>query len=627
MSSEEETAVIKKYTSRSLVGAGIVALLASTAMAQQATPGPAAPPGPPAAPGAPPTAAGAPEAPPPPVVITDYQPVTAETLTNPADGDWPGYRRTYDGWGFSPLSQVTAENVDQLEPVWTISTGFAEGHEAPPMVIDGKMFVSTAGNQVLAIDAASGEILWRYQRELPADMLGSHPTNRGVGFWGDKIYFVSRDSVLVALDAASGAEVWSATMEDYRNGYYSNLAPLVVDGKIIVGTSGGERGIRGYVAAFDAESGDELWRTFVVPAPGEPGSETWPDDDSWETGAGSSWITGQYDPESDLIYWGTGNGGPWMGDQRPGDNLYITSVIALDPASGEIKGHFQYHPNDSFDWDEVAAPILVDLPNAAGEMVPGLVHAARNGVLWELERTPEGPINFIAGTPYVAENWIESMDPETGRVEYAEGTKPGTGIMGDFCPSFWGGKDWPPIAYSPELNYVFIPANENLCTRMQGGTVVEYRPGASFTRGTQGDVSELYLAEGADHIGEVQAWDLSTGEQVWTHEFADSQNWGPLMATAGGLVFGGGTNDSMFRAFNAETGDVVWEQRLNSGVIGVPSSFEVDGRQYVAVQAGWGIDAASMQNRLATSYPDRFAAATTVPTGGVIWVFALPEAE
>jgi alcohol dehydrogenase (cytochrome c) len=546
-------------------------------------------------------------------------------LLKPADGDWPMYRRTYDGWGYSPLKQITAENVATLRPAWTVSTGYSEGHEAPPMVVNGVMFTATAGNQVLAIDAKSGDILWRYKRDLPQDMLGSHPTNRGVALLGDKVFFVSRDSILVALDAKSGAELWTATMQDYRAGYYSNLAPLIVENKVLVGTSGGERGVRGYVAAYDADSGKEVWRTFLVPEPGQPGSETWPNDDSWKTGGASSWITGHYDPETKLVYWGTGNGGPWMGDQRPGDNLYVTSVVALEQETGAIKGHFQYHPNDSFDWDEVPAPILVPLPKADGQTVPGLVHAARGGVLWMLERTAEGPINFIQGTAYVKENWIKSMDPKTGRVEYNEGTKPGTGIMGNFCPSFWGGKDWPPVAYDPALQYVFIPVNENLCTRMQGGTVVEYKPGASFTRGTQGDVSELYLADGADHIGEVQAWDLKTGQKVWTHVFPTSHNWGPILATAGGLIFTGGTNDKMFRAFDSKTGKLVWEMKLNSGVIGVPSSFEVDGKQYISVQAGWGIDAASMQNRLATSYPDKFKPAATVPTGGVIWTFELPS--
>ena len=597
-----------------LAGVGLSALmLASGAQAQA-----------PAAPAAPPAAA-APAPAPPPVTIPDYQPVTPEMLANPADGDWPMYRRTYNGWGYSPLDEINVENVATLRPAWSIATGRTEGHEAPPIVVNGVMFAATAGNQVLAIDPVYGDILWRYVRPLPEDMLGSHPTNRGVAVLGDKVYFVSRDSILVALDAKSGAEVWSATMQDYHQGYYANLAPLVADGKVMVGSSGGERGIRGYVAAYDAESGEELWRTFLVPEPGQPGSETWPADDSWKTGGASSWITGHYDPEAGLIYWGTGNGGPWMGDQRPGDNLYVTSVVAMDIGSGEIKGHFQYHPNDSFDWDEVAAPILVDLPNQQGEMVPGLIHAARGGVLWFLERSPDGPINFVRGPSYVETNWIGSMDPTTGRVEYADGTKPGTGIAGTFCPSFWGGKDWPPIAYSPDTNYVYIPVNENLCTEMIGGTVVEYTPGASFTLGTQGNLSRLFIRDEADpHVGEVQAWDVSTGEQVWSVEF-ESQNWGPLLATGGGLVFGGGTNDRMFRAFDAESGDVLWEMKLNSGVIGVPSSYTAGGKQYIAVEAGWGIDAIGMQNRLATSYPDRFHSRNLDPVGGTIWAFELPS--
>ncbi|MFD1941556.1 PQQ-dependent dehydrogenase, methanol/ethanol family [Paradevosia shaoguanensis] len=591
-----------------------VALLSGSALGQQAPAAPAAP--------------AAPTTPPPPIVIPDYKPVTNEMLVKPADADWPMYRRTYNGWGHSPLKQITTENVAKLKPAWMMSTGYSEGHEAPPTVVNGIMFTATAGNQILAIKADTGEILWRYKRELPADMLGSHPTNRGVALLGDKVFWMSRDSVLVALDAKSGAEAWTVPVQDYRQGYYANLAPLIVEDKVVVGTSGGERGIRGYIVAFDTETGKEAWRTFIVPEPGQPGSETWPQPgdehaDAWKTGGGSSWITGQYDPESKLIYWGTGNGGPWMGDQRPGDNLYLTSVVALAADTGEIKGHFQYHPNDSFDWDEVAAPILVDLKRD-GNSVPGLVHASRSGVLWMLERTDDGPIKFIKGTPYVHETWIKSMDPQTGRVEYNEGTKPGTGVVGEFCPSFWGGKDWPPIAYNPDLNYVFIPANENMCTTMQGGSVIDYRAGASYTLGTQGNRSDLYIVDGADHIGEVQAWDLNTGEKVWTHTF-ESQNWGPLLSTAGGLVFGGGTNDSKFHAYDAKTGDVLWEMKLNSGVIGVPSSFEAGGKQYVAVQAGWGIDAASMQTRLSAAYPDRFKPSATVPTGGVIWVFELAE--
>lgn len=550
---------------------------------------------------------------PPPIMIPDYSPVTAEDLVNPPDGDWLMYRRTYNGWGHSPLTQINADNVGDLVPVWTMATGQTTGHEAPPTVRDGVMFAATAGNQVLGIDAASGDLRWRYLRPVPEDMLTSHPTNRGVGLLDDKVYWISRDNTLVALDAASGAVVWETVFADYKAGYYSNLAPLVVDGKVLVGSSGGERGIRGYVAAFDAESGEELWRTFTVPGPGEPGFETWPQPgsefaDAWKTGGGSTWITGVYDPEAEIVYWGVGNGGPWMGDRRPGDNLYVASVIGMDLETGVIENHYQYTPNESWDWDEVNGPLLIDLPRG-GQTVPGLVHAGRNGVLYFIERTADGQLDFIDHRDFVYADWYESVS-EDGYFTPKAASKPGSGFVGEFCPSFAGGVDWPSLAYSPDTNYLYIPANENLCGRMSGGTVVEYVPGQNFTRGTtaSGSLSTSHLREGRanDHVGEVSAWDMATFERVWTHEFAASPNWGPILSTGGNLVFAGGTNDRKFRAFNATTGDLLWEIVTSSGIIGVPSSFEVDGKQYVSVQSGWGIDAAGMQGRLAGLLPDLY---------------------
>ncbi|MGH7064008.1 MAG: PQQ-binding-like beta-propeller repeat protein, partial [Stellaceae bacterium] len=218
-----------------------------------------------------------PESPAPvPPVLQSYKPVTAQELKQPADGEWPMYRRTYDGWGYSPLAGITPANVGQLKMVWTLETGQVEGHQAPPIVRDGVMFVATPGNQVLAVDAKAGNLLWRFKRPIPEDMLLLHPTSRGVGLWGDKVYFASADAVLVALDAKTGKEVWKSKVEDYTHGYYMSLSPLVVDGVVMVGCSGGELGVRGFVAAFDAETGKQLWRTYTVPAPGEPGSETWP---------------------------------------------------------------------------------------------------------------------------------------------------------------------------------------------------------------------------------------------------------------------------------------------------------------------------------------------------------------
>jgi alcohol dehydrogenase (cytochrome c) len=549
-----------------------------------------------------------------PPILQHYEPVTAARLTKPADGDWLQYRRTYDGWGYSPLAQITAANVARLKLVWTLATGANEGHEAPPIVNNGVMFVATPGNQVLAINAQSGDLLWRYKRPIPEDMILLHPTSRGVGLWGDRVYFAAADAVLVALDAKTGKEVWTAPVEDYTKGYYMTAAPLVVDGKVMVGISGGELGVRGFVAAYDAGTGKQLWRAYTIPAPGQPGSDTWPKGDQWKTGGGSTWVSGTYDPATKLVFWGAGNGGPWMGDERPGDNLYTASTIAVDVATGAIKGYHQYHPNDSWDWDEVTPPLLVDYRHN-GRAVKGLIHAARDGYLWWLERSASGKINFVAGKPFVKQNVFASLDPRTGRPNVDPAHKPGTGKKADFCPSLWGGVDWPAIAFSPQTRLIYIPANENLCGTSIG-TKVEYKAGELYT----GATTTLYIAPGADHIGEMQAWNVDTGQKVWAHNFADSQLWGPVLATGGGLVFAGGTNDREFRAFDAKTGKVLWHFRAGSGITAVPSSFAIGGKQYIAVQSGWGVDAARMQARLNLVRQHQFP---EVPQGGAIWVFAL----
>ncbi len=549
----------------------------------------------------------------PAAVARNYRPVTAERLKNPDAADWLMVRGTYDGWGYSPLTQITTANVARLEPVWTFATGQENGHEAPPIVNGGVMFVATPGNQVIALDAKSGQPIWRYRRPLPEGAVLLHPTSRGVALSGDKVLFAAGEAVLVALDAKSGGEVWTTTVADNSQGYYMSLAPLVVGSTVMIGVSGGEFGVRGFVAAYDVETGRERWKTYMVPAPGEPGSETWPKGEQWKTGGGSVWVTGTYDPGTNLAFCGTGNGGPWMGDQRPGDNLYTSSTVAIDVATGGIKGHFQYHPNDSWDWDEVSPPILVDY-RRNGRTITGLIDVARNGYLWFLERT-DARINFVEGKPYVKQDVFASLDPKSGRPHVDPARQPGTGKRAEFCPSHWGGKNWPPIAYSPDTRMIYIPANENLCSSMIGKPVT-YTAGKSFT----GAANTLTIAPGAGHIGEVQAWNVDTGARVWTHTFANSTNWGPMLATGGGLVFSGGTSDRMFRAFDAATGKVLWQAQTQSGVIGQPSSFMVDGTQYIAVQSGWGIDARAMQRRLdgirRGEFPD-------VPEGGQVWVFAV----
>ncbi len=554
-----------------------------------------------------------PPPPPVPAALRDYKTITAERLTKPDDGDWTMIRRTYDGWGYSPLAQITTDNVERLQPAWVFATGVNSGHEAAPLVNNGVMFVATPGSQVLAIDASSGNLLWRYRRQLPAGAILPHQTSRGVALYGDKLFFAAGDATLVAIDAKTGKEAWTKTVADNRTGYYMTLAPLVAGGTVMVGASGGELGIRGFVAAYQADTGEELWRTYTVPAPGEPGSETWPKGEQWKNGGGSVWVTGNYDPATNLAYWGVGNGGPWMGDQRPGDNLYTSSTIAIDVATGKIKGHHQYDPNESWDWDEVSPPILVDYQRN-GKTVKGLIDVGRDGYLWFLERT-DGAIHFVEGTPFVKQNVYKSLDPKTGRPEVDPDRKPGTGKTADFCPSLWGGKNWPPIAYSPQTRMIYIPANENLCMTSTGEKV-EYTPGGRYL----GARTQLSVAPGADHIGEVQAWNVDTGKRVWTHTYANSQNWGPMLATAGGLVFSGGTNDRMFHAFDATSGKLLWEFPTSSGITGQPVSFLVNGKQYIAVQSGWGVDARSMQAVLNTLIPGKYP---EVPEGGAIWVFAI----
>jgi alcohol dehydrogenase (cytochrome c) len=539
--------------------------------------------------------------------------VTNERLRKPDDGDWLMVRRTYDGSNYSPLARITAANVGRLQPVWSFATGQTSGHQAPPIVNGGVMFVATPGNQVLALEAATGNLLWRYRRPMPEDVIQLHRTSRGVALHGNKVFLATAQAVLVAIDARTGKEIWATTVERNENGYYMSVAPLVADGKVLVGVSGGELGVRGFVGAFDVDTGKPLWKTFMIPAPGEPGSETWPKGDQWRTGGGSTWVTGNYDPETNLAYWGTGNAGPWMGDQRPGDNLYTTSTVALDVATGAIRGHFQYHPNDSWDWDEVSPPILADF-RRGGRTIKGLVNVARNGYLWFLERTT-GPIRFVEGTPYVQQNVFRGLDPKTGRPDVDPARKPGTGRTVEFCPSLWGGKNWPSIAFSPRTRMIYIPANENLCHSMTGEKTT-YSPGQRYVGATYA----FSMQPGATHIGEVQAWNVDTGRRVWTHRYPTSSNWGPMLATAGGLVFGGGTNDRRFHAFDASTGKLLWDFPSGSGIIGQPVAFSVGGTEYIAVQSGWGVDAQGMQTALNTLRPGRFP---EVPEGGAIWVFAV----
>ncbi|HEY2844494.1 MAG TPA: PQQ-dependent dehydrogenase, methanol/ethanol family [Bryobacteraceae bacterium] len=555
-----------------------------------------------------------------PAALRDYPAVTAERLLKPEDGNWLMIRRTYDGWGYSPLDQITPANVARLKPVWEFATGETRVHESAPIVNNGVMFVTSPMNQVIAIDAKSGNVLWRYRRPRPEGASVPHETNRGVALYGDKVYWAAGEAVLVALDARTGKEAWTTTVGDNKASYYITLAPLIAGGTVMVGCSGGEFGIRGFIAGFNVDTGKELWRTYTVPAPGEPGSETWPaGGDQWKTGGASVWVTGNYDPATNIAYWGTGNGGPTVGDVRPGDNLYTASTLALDVATGAIKGYFQYHPNDSWDYDEVSPPILVDFQRN-GRTIKGLIDVARDGYIRFLDRSNggrnDGKIKFVDGMPFVYSNVIRGLDPETGRADIDPAHKPLTGKIAEFCPSGPGGKNWPPIAFSPKTRMIYIPANENLCSSYMG-TMVTYSPGKGFV-GVGGSTPRM--RPGAEHFGEVQAWNVDTGKKVWTHEYQKSPNWGSMLATAGGLVITGGTNDRKVHALDASTGKLLWEFPTSSGILAPPTSFLIDGKQYIAIESGWGGDSRTMQARLNQLFPGEYP---EVPEGGSVWVFAV----
>ena len=517
---------------QSVSAAAILAAGLSTASAQQTV----APTSPTPVPG------------PMPEILQKYTPVTADRLKKPEDGNWLLFRRTYDGWGFSPLQGINRDNVGRLQPVWSFATGQIEGHQAPPIVNNGVMFVATPGNQLLALEAKTGNLLWRYKRPLPEDMTPLHPTNRGVGLFGDKVYFAAAELVLVALDAKTGKEVWTAKVDDYKVGHYMTLMPLVIDGKVLVAASGGELGIRGFLAAYDSETGKELWRTFTVPAPGEPGSETWPrGGDHYKRGGATMWITGNYDPDTNLTFWGTGNAAPWFGDQRPGDNLYTASV-------GRLRRHDRRHQGTL----PVSPEQLVGLGRSLAADPPRLHPQRKSGrrasstsratAISGSSSAPTTRSTSSPAQPYVRQNVFKSLDPKTGRPEIDEARKPGTGKTAEFCPSLWGGKDWPPAAYSPQTRLALHSGEREPVHRAHRRSSRNTSPGERYM-GVAKNV--MKIVAGADHIGELQAWDLDSGKKVWTTNLP-SFNWGPVLATGGGLLFAGGTNDRMFRAFDAK---------------------------------------------------------------------------
>ena len=555
-------------------------------------------------------------------VAADYRPVTDARLANPEPENWLMTKGNYAGWSYSPLSQITPANVAKLRPVWSAATGVLSGHEAPAIVNGNFMYVATPNNQVMAFEATTGKLLWRFNRELPEGFSALHRTNRGVALWGDKVYVGSNDCVLSALDAKTGKKAWEAKVCDWEQGGYITSAPLVVKGKVIIGPSGGEFGVRGYLNAYDAETGKLAWTTYSVPAPGEPGSETWPQDgpykDAWKRGGGTMWMPGNYDAKNEVIYWGTGNGSPWQGDQRPGDNLYLTSVLSLNPENGRIQSHFQYHWNDSWDWAGMNAPTLVDF-DRKGKKGMGLVTAQRNGRLYWLDRDAKGNISYDHSEAYVTNTAFKSIDPKTGRLTYNEDAKPSVGSTKTYCPSLWGGKDWQYEAYSPKTGMLYVPYNDNHCLKIR--SIVQPHIPGQWSAGAEISELELEVKKDFDHIGGIQAWNVNSGKEVWRLKYPTSWNWGSIMTTASGVLFAGGTNDKKFHAYDASSGKLLWEFPTPSGILAPPSSFSVDGKQYIAVVSGYGVDAQWVQGKMHAIAGWEKA----LPEGGTVWVFALDD--
>jgi len=545
----------------------------------------------------------------------DYSPVTDERLLDPEPQNWLMYKRTYDLQSFSPLDQINAENVADLEPVWTFSTGVNDGHEAPPIVNDGIMFVTGAFNTLFALDARNGDLIWEYRHDLAEDVAPEvccGMVNRGVALYDDKVYMATLDSHLLAFEATTGEMVWDVTVADYTQGYAMTVAPLAADGKVVVGVAGGEYGIRGFVAAYDAATGDEVWKTYTTAGPDDPGNDTWPGD-TWQTGGAPIWVTGSYDPELGLTYWGTGNGGPWIGDTRPGDNLYVASVIALNIDTGAIESYYQYVPNESWDYDEISDQTLVEVERD-GQTIKGLIHAGRNGYFYLLDRTN---LDFVYGVPFIEGGpmTITGFD-EDGRPIIPEERKPGLDKPAEACPVTGGGNNWFGLSFSPQTGYAYVPTTEYCMTIT--GTAVQYEAGKNYT----GADAQRYPPEGQDWTGALQAIDVATGEVVWKRtQTMPSRS--AVTATAGGLVFGGDIFDREFRAYDAAAGDIVWRFKTNSSVVGVPVSYEIDGVQYIAVQAGYGGAAANYIPRAAEAFGIPF----TPVRGGTVWVFALDQQQ
>jgi alcohol dehydrogenase (cytochrome c) len=545
------------------------------------------------------------QAPPP------WTPVTEERLRNPADGDWMGYRRTDDVTGFSPLRQINRDNVAQLRPVWAYSMRDNSRWLPTPIVANGLMYVAEGSGRVVAFDAVSGELVWSHTRKFPQNISSSeaYPRHRGVAIYGDKIYWGTADSFLVALDARSGKPVWEVKTGDYTTGEGHAHPPLIAEGKVFLGNAGGDFGARGKVQAFDAETGKLLWTFYTAPGKGEPGHETWGDIE--EPLGAAPWNTVSYDPELRLVYVSTGQPTPWTEAVRgPGDALYANTVLALEAETGKLRWHYQLVPGDS--WDRAAYEnMLVDLA-IDGVTRKALIQTGKIGWGVVLDRVT-GKFLHAFRTAY--DNVVTGWTPE-GRPIYDPNsiTRPehiDSGKPFQICPHLHGARNLQAPSYSPLTRLYYLGVNNSCMTALVTKNV--FLPG----RGYNAFTFSASLAPGYDYVGEFVAFDPVKGTRAWTYRpTSGTPMTASALATAGGIVFGG-TADRQLFALDAATGEMLWQMRLNGDISGAPITFEVNGKQYVAVGAGGRAAPTTTLGRLVR---------VDVPQGsGVMWVFALPD--
>jgi alcohol dehydrogenase (cytochrome c) len=518
------------------------------------------------------------------------------------------YGMGYSQQRYSPLKQIQKGNVKRLVPVWSASLASNLGEQGQPLVHDGILYAGDA-EYTVAIDIDTGKQLWRtpvgFDPQVPRVVCCGQST-KGIAIYNGKIFRGTLDANIVALDAKTGKQVWKTQVADWKNGFSITSAPQVENGVVMTGISGAEFGIRGFIDGYDPETGKQLWRRYTVPAPGEPGSETWPKDDSWQRGGGSTWMTGSYDPELDLVYWGTGNAAPWNPASRPGDNLYTASLLAIKPKTGAVAWHYQLVPNEMFDLDATWEWILGDL-NVNGSRRKVAMHMSRGGFLYVVDRTNG---RLISAQPFEKVNWATHVDMKTGRpVESDISKKMRAGEQIELWPGQWGAKNWSHAAFDQEKGLLY--ANTMHHSRLVRFLPAEYKVGQRY----QGFENKPVPNRPKDEpIAHMDAVDPLTGKAKWRTPIMDIPHYSAMLATASGLLFTG-KETGEFLAIDADTGKVLWQFQTSSGINAQPITYTHKGRQYVSVQVGLGgVNVARMG-----------AALANVPRGGSVWTFALQD--